>query len=91
MRTLRSAEELCYKLGAFNLAEKHAEQHSFHSRGLSHTISQMKSQPILHYDAPHQFEPLMPAEVQIGPLLERASDLTRAATALGSATAQAAQ
>ena len=51
----------------------------------------MKSQPILHYDAPHQFEPLMPAEAQIGPLLERASDLTRAATALGSATAQAAQ
>ena len=46
---------------------------------------------MLHCDAAHQFEPLMPSDAAIGPLLERASDLTRAATALGSATALAAQ
>jgi len=43
----------------------------------------MRSQPIKHYDHPQQFEPLMPAPAVLGPLLERASDLTRAATALG--------
>jgi Fic family protein len=46
----------------------------------------MKSQLIQQYDAPHQFEPLLPGAVEIGPLLERASDLTRAAAALGSST-----
>ena len=51
----------------------------------------MKSQNIAQYDAPHQFEPLLPAEGKMGPLLERASDLTRAATALGSSAAPAAQ
>lgn len=48
-------------------------------------------QKILQYDSPHQFEPLMPAESVLGPLLERASDLTRAATALGTASGQTAQ
>ncbi len=51
----------------------------------------MISRKILHYDAPHQFEPLMPEEGRMGALLERASDLTRAATALGSASGASAQ
>ncbi len=51
----------------------------------------MKSQIIAQYDAPHQFEPLLPGTHAIGPLLERASDLTRAATALGASTTAAAQ
>jgi len=51
----------------------------------------MISQAIKHYDAPHQFEPLMPEESKLAPLLERASDLTRAATALGTAAGKAAQ
>lgn len=51
----------------------------------------MISQVINHYDAPHQFEPLMPEERALAPLLERASDLTRAATALGTASGKAAQ
>lgn len=38
---------------------------------------------ILHYDHPQQFEPLMPAEAVLGSLLERASDLARAAAKLG--------
>jgi Fic family protein len=51
----------------------------------------MVSQIIKHYDASHQFEPLMPDEAKLAPLLERASDLTRAATALGTASGKAAQ
>lgn len=51
----------------------------------------MISQSIKHYDAPHQFEPLMPEERALAPLLERASDLTRAATALGTASGKTAQ
>jgi Fic family protein len=51
----------------------------------------MVSHTIKHYDAPHQFEPLMPEESKLAPLLERASDLTRAATALGTASGKAAQ
>ena len=51
----------------------------------------MVSQKIQRYDAPHQFEPLMPEEGRMGPLLERASDLTRAATALGTVSGKAAQ
>ena len=51
----------------------------------------MKSQAILQYDAPHQFEPLLPSEAAAAPLLERASDLARAANALGVAAAQGAQ
>ena len=51
----------------------------------------MSTQIIQQYDAPHQFEPLMPAEGVLGPLLERASDLARAATALGTASGKAAQ
>jgi Fic family protein len=43
----------------------------------------VKPQIIAQYDAPHQFEPLMPGANALGPLLEQASDLTRAATALG--------
>lgn len=55
------------------------------------TISHVISQPIKHYDAPHQFEPLMPEERVLAPLLERASDVTRAATALEAASGKAAQ
>ncbi len=44
----------------------------------------MISRTIPHYDSPHQFEPLLPEDRFLGPLLERASDLTRAATALTS-------
>jgi Fic family protein len=44
----------------------------------------MKSQIIQLYDSAHQFEPLLPSPAKMEPLLERASDLTRAATALGS-------
>ena len=51
----------------------------------------MKPHAIKQYDAPHQFEPLLPAESGLEPLLERASDLTRAATALGSSAPSAAQ
>ena len=51
----------------------------------------MIAQKIEHYDAPHQFEPLMPAAGVLGPLLERASDLSRAATALGTASGKTAQ
>ncbi|MGE4239787.1 Fic family protein [Ramlibacter sp.] len=46
----------------------------------------MSPQIIAHYDAPHQFEPLLPDELRLRPLLEQASDVMRAATALGSAT-----
>lgn len=49
------------------------------------------SQIIQRYDSPHQFEPLLPSDAMVGPLLERASDLTRAATALGAASGQTAQ
>ena len=51
----------------------------------------MIAQKIKRYDAPHQFEPLLPAAGALGPLLERASDLSRAATALGTASGQTAQ
>lgn len=51
----------------------------------------MKPQIITQYDAPHQFEPLLPADSVLGPLLERASDLSRAATALGNTAGQTAQ
>lgn len=42
----------------------------------------MRPHKIDHYDQPHQFEPLLPGAHRMGPLLERASDLTRAASAL---------
>ena len=51
----------------------------------------MNSQIITQYDSPHQFEPLLPAEPFLAPLLEKAGDLTRKATALGSASGRAAQ
>lgn len=51
----------------------------------------MISQPIERYDAPHQFEPLMPEASKLEPLLERASELVHAATALGAVAAPAAQ
>ncbi len=51
----------------------------------------MPSDQIKQYDASHQFEPLLPSEAVTGPLLERASDLTRAATVLGSASGRVAQ
>ncbi len=51
----------------------------------------MKPQIITQYDAPHQFEPLLPADSVLGSLLERSSDLSRAATALGNTAGQTAQ
>lgn len=42
----------------------------------------MASQKIEHYTHPAQFEPLLPGAHKMGPLLERASDLTRAAAQL---------
>lgn len=44
----------------------------------------MNSQIIAQYDAPHLFEPLLPSEHVLGPLLERAGDLLAAAGALAS-------
>jgi Fic family protein len=43
----------------------------------------MPSLKISQYDAPHQFEPLLPSEQAVRPLLERASDVAHAATSLG--------
>lgn len=51
----------------------------------------MKAQTIPQYDSPHQFEPLMPSAAALAPLLEKAADLTRKATALGSASGAVAQ
>ena len=51
----------------------------------------MKPQIITQYDAAHPFEPLLPADSLLGPLLERSSDLSRAATALGHTAGQTAQ
>lgn len=51
----------------------------------------MVAQTVQQYDAPHQFEPLMPGEAALGPLLERSSDLARAATRLGAAAGAGAQ
>lgn len=42
----------------------------------------MGPQKIEHYTLPHQFEPLLPGGHRMGPLLEHASDLTRAASRL---------
>jgi Fic family protein len=42
----------------------------------------MDPQKIEHDTLPHQFEPLLPGTHRMGPLLERASDLTRAAARL---------
>jgi Fic family protein len=53
--------------------------------------TQFSSQSIAHYDAPHQFEPLMPSELASAPLFERANELTLAATALTSSTAASAR
>ena len=50
----------------------------------------MKAQTVPQYDAPHQFEPLLPSEAAAAPLLERASDLARAANALGAVAGQGA-
>lgn len=43
------------------------------------------SQKFSLYDAPHQMEPLLPGENKLGPLLERAADLQRAADRLAGA------
>jgi Fic family protein len=51
----------------------------------------MNTQIVKQYDALHQFEPLMPADAKMGPVLELASDLTRGATTLGVSAAPAAQ
>ncbi len=53
--------------------------------------SSVGSVPIAQYDSPHQFEPLLPSEATMAPLLERASDLLRAATTLGGMAAPSAQ
>lgn len=45
----------------------------------------MKSRKITQYDAAHQFEPLLPGEPVLAPLLERAHDLMSAAAAAGAA------
>ena len=50
----------------------------------------MKPQIIQQYHSPHQFEPLMPAEPLLAPLLEKAGDLMRKATALGAASGKTA-
>lgn len=47
----------------------------------------MKSHIIKQYDAPHQFEPLVPQDCLIGALLEKASDLIREAANLGASAA----
>jgi len=44
----------------------------------------MVTQRIRLYDSPHQFEPLMPSEAAMRPLLEHANDMMLAAKALGS-------
>jgi Fic family protein len=62
-----------------------------YEKKFGNTISQMKSKIIQRYDHPAQFEPLMPAEAKLGPALEQASDLTRAAAALGSTASAASQ
>lgn len=49
----------------------------------------MKTQLIQQYDAPHQFEPLLPQEHLMEPLLEAASDLIREAASLGASAAPA--
>jgi Fic family protein len=54
-------------------------------------MSKTQSTSIEVYDHPQQFEPLMPAESVVGPLLERASDLTRAAATLGASAGKASQ
>jgi hypothetical protein len=51
----------------------------------------MKPQTIAQYDSPAHFEPLVPADHVVGPLLEKASDLTRAAVALSSSSGALAQ
>jgi len=50
----------------------------------------MSPQNIQQYDSPHQFEPLMPAQPVLAPLLEKAGDLMRQATALAGASGRAA-
>ena len=56
-----------------------------------HKISHVNPQIIQQYDSPLQFEPLMPAEPLLAPLLEKAGDLMRKATALGAASGKTAQ
>jgi Fic family protein len=51
----------------------------------------MKAQSIAQYDAPHQFEPLLPSAQAMAPLLEKAGDLLRQASSLGAGTVRPAQ
>lgn len=51
----------------------------------------MKAQLNQQYNASQQFEPLLPVGSAVEPLLERASDLTRAATKLGATVGPVAQ
>lgn len=58
---------------------------------MRHKIPQMKPQIIEHYTQPHQFEPLLPSEMQMGSLLELAGDLVRKAATLSGLSARTAQ
>ena len=49
---------------------------------MPHTITQMATQTITHYDHPAQFEPLMPSEALSRPLYEKANDLMLAGKSL---------
>jgi Fic family protein len=51
----------------------------------------MKSREIAQYDAPHQFEPLLPGERALAPLLERAHELIRIAAAANTGAAPSVQ
>lgn len=51
----------------------------------------MSSQIIIHYDSPHQFEPLLPEFRLLEPLLERAADVISACSSLNAAVTQGPQ
>jgi hypothetical protein len=50
----------------------------------------MNSLSIKQYDSPHEFEPLLPQDRHMEPLLEKASDLIRESASLGASAAPAA-
>jgi Fic family protein len=72
-------------MGTHHISQFQAGSEYFTLLRTPHTISQMPAQTIPRYDSPHQFEPLLPHERFLTPLLEKASDLVRAATSLASA------
>jgi Fic family protein len=94
MPAVSEADEVCLKwdfIHAPNLAIYLVKNHNFLYEIKYHKISRIMTKIIQRYDAPHQFEPLMPSEHVLGPLLERAGDLARAASALGAAAGTGAQ